>query len=57
MTRNSSEDETVNVNFFFTTTLYTYYKIRKLRFKLNESLQTFHHGNITLTVEFENNSE
>jgi len=32
---------------FFTTTSYTYYKIRKLRFKLSGSLQKFDHSKIT----------
>ena len=44
-TRSSSADETANVH-FFTTTSYTYYKIRKLRYNLTESLQKFYHGKI-----------
>jgi len=35
----------------------SYYKIRKLRYNLSESLQKLHHGKIRLiTVEFENNT-
>jgi len=39
ITRNSSGDEIVNVNFFMTT-LYMYYKIQKLRFNEHEQMFT-----------------
>jgi len=55
-TTSSSADETANAN-FFTTTSYTHYKIRKLRYNLTGSLQKFYHSKIRLAVKFEKNTE